>query len=168
MMRKLLLDTTYFLPFIGIAIEGIDVKLVQEILTAQEFTILLSEISLFELAAKGAKIALSTELAYQDVLRGIDTIRFEKRFKIVEWVSNPTILELSYKIREIHSDYIDSLIVATAICSADALATIDKEIMTKMSKAKEITEEIDKINPDFKIWFDNLKKKKLPLKEIKK
>jgi len=167
-MKKLLLDTTYLLPLVGIAIEGANTKLVQELLSAQEFSILLSEISLFELAAKGAKIALNTTLTYQEVLRGIDTIRHEKRFKLIGWTSNPAILELSYKIRTVHSDFIDSLILATAVCTADTFASYDKDLITKMMKEKEIITEIEKVNPNLRVWFNNLEKKSLQLKEMKK
>ncbi len=165
-MKKLLLDTTYLLPLVGIAIEGVDTKLVQEILSTNEYSIKISEISLFELAAKGAKLALESELTYQDVLRGIDTIRYEKRFKIIGWTSNPTILEMSFKIRTIHSDFIDSLIVATAIYSADIFATYDRELVAKIMKENEIMVEIEKIKPKFGIWLEDLKKKSLLIKEM--
>ncbi|MHA1463234.1 MAG: PIN domain-containing protein [Candidatus Heimdallarchaeota archaeon] len=144
-MKKLLLDTTYFLPLIGIEIEGINSNLVEEILNAGEYTISLSEISLFELAAKGAKIARKMELTYQDVLRGIDTIKLEKEIRIESWTQNQTILEMSFNIRALHSDYADCIIAATAICSNDILATYDETLVEKIAK--------DDLNPRPKQFF---------------
>ncbi len=167
-MKKLLLDTTYFLPLIGVEIEGVNSNLVQEILNAGEYTISLSEISLFELAAKGAKIARKMELTYQDVLRGIDTIRLDKEIRIESWTQSPAILETSFNIRALHSDYADCIIVATAICSNDILATYDKTLIEKIAKDEEIIAEIEKINPEFRIWLGDLKKKSLGIEELKK
>lgn len=167
-MKKLLLDTTYFLPLIGIQIEGVNSNLVQEILNAGEYSIALSEISLFELAAKGAKIARKTELTYQDVLRGIDTLRLDKEISIETWVQNPTILEMSYNIRALHSDYADCIIIATAICSNDILATYDEMLVEKIAEDEESIAEIEKLNPEFRVWFGDLKKKSLGIKELRK
>lgn len=167
-MKKLLLDTTYFLPLIGVEIEGVNSNLVQEILNAGEYTISLSEISLFELAAKGAKIARKMELTYQDVLRGIDTIRLDKEIRIESWTQSPIILETSFNIRALHSDYADCIIVATAICSNNILATYDETLVEKITKNEEIIAEIEKINPEFRIWLGDLKKKSLGIKELSK
>ncbi len=167
-MKKLLLDTTYFLPLIGVEIEGVNSNLVQEILNAGEYTISLSEISLFELAAKGAKIARKMELTYQDVLRGIDTIRLDKEIRIESWTQSPAILEMSFNIRALHSDYADCIIMATAICSKNILATYDETLVEKIAKDEEIIAEIEKINPEFRIWPGDLKKKSLGIKELTK
>jgi PIN domain nuclease of toxin-antitoxin system len=51
---KLLLDTTYFLPAIGVSIKEIQ-KDALLTLIAKKHQILMSQITLFELSAKGAK-----------------------------------------------------------------------------------------------------------------
>ncbi len=165
-MKKILFDSTYFLPFIGIAIEGIDTSRLQEILSSNDYLVQLSEISLFELAAKGAKLSLNTVLSYQDVLRGLDTLRIDKRFKTQAWTSNPIILELAFKIRRFHADFIDCLILATAVCSADLFATYDYELFNQLLKHKKTIAEISTINPQFEFWFEDLSKESVALKKI--
>ena len=54
---KLLLDTTYLLPAIGISVKDLNEKAVLN-LADKGHELLISEVSLFELSAKGAKYCL--------------------------------------------------------------------------------------------------------------
>ncbi|HUT81226.1 MAG TPA: hypothetical protein VMZ29_08485 [Candidatus Bathyarchaeia archaeon] len=164
-MKKILLDTTYFLPFIGITIEGMDPLLVQKMAAGNGNQVQLSEITLFELAAKGAKIATDTVLTYQEVVRGLDTLRYDKRLHIQSWTSNPTILELAYAFRAFHADFIDCLILATAVCSSEIYATYDDEVFNKIVENKKAIATITTINPQFSFWFEDLSKESIPLKK---
>lgn len=163
-MKKILFDTTYFLPVVGIKIEGYDRLVVQKLLASNSYQIQLSEISLFELAAKGAKLAIETTLTYQEVLRGIDTIRHDNRVTIQSWTNHPTILELAFTFRSFHADFIDCLILATAVCSSEIFATYDVEMYNRLLEQKKVLTVITTINPAFSLWFEDLTKESISLK----
>ena len=165
-MKKVLVDTTYFLPLAGIALEGIDSSSILKILLGNNFQIQLSEVSLFELAAKGAKLATETTLTYQEVLRGIDTLRYDAKVTIQTWTNNPTILELAFALRLFHADFIYCLILATAVSSAEIFATYDDELYKKLLEQKKILNTITTMNPLFSFWFGDLTKESVPLKKL--
>jgi len=66
---KLLLDTTYFLPAIGVSIKGFPRNIVVEFIR-KGYEVLISEITLFELSAKGAKFIIAGVLSPRRVSRG--------------------------------------------------------------------------------------------------
>lgn len=167
-MTKILVDTTYFLPLAGIMLEGIDPKIILKLLSGNNYQIQVAEITLFELAAKGAKLATETELTYQEVLMGIDTLRYDTRVTIQTWTNDPTILELAYVLRTCHADFIDCLVLATAISSAEIFATYDEEFYKKLLEQKKILNTITTMNPQFCFWFGNLTKETIPLKKQEK
>ena len=57
---KLLLDTTYLLPAIGISVKDLNEKAILN-LADKGHELLISEASLFELSAKGAKYVIDGE-----------------------------------------------------------------------------------------------------------
>lgn len=61
---KLLLDTIYFLPAIGIAIKNLPKDVLIELMQ-KGHQIFVSEISVFELSAKGAKYIIEGKPAYR-------------------------------------------------------------------------------------------------------
>ncbi|MCX8154052.1 MAG: hypothetical protein N3E52_06435 [Candidatus Bathyarchaeota archaeon] len=70
---KLLLDTTYFLPVIGITVKNLPkdapLQLIQK-----GHKIFISKITIFELSAKGAKHAASGIISPERITRGIRAI----------------------------------------------------------------------------------------------
>jgi PIN domain nuclease of toxin-antitoxin system len=90
----------------------------------------ISMISLFELQAKVAKLNLPARLAVNAV-DVINTI-----FK-VEPFYNPEVIKTSQSLLEVLKDYIDCIIVATAIVLHEDLITEDSRIIANKKFIKE-------------------------------
>ncbi len=162
---KILCDTTYFLPLIKISIEGIPNNLLLELLIESKHDYFFSELSIFEMAAKGLKFIIKeTEVTLQDVMNGLDAMQNDSRLQILSWSNNPLILELASKLRAIHQDTIDCFIFATAICNCDFIITMDHNFYTRITKDDSIIKEIKSLNKKFRFWFDDLSKDPILLK----
>jgi len=119
----LILDTTYLLPLARIAIDTdllaaiakgkADVKL-------EEVSVNL--ISIFELQAKASKLMIPSKFTVEAVKAILIT------FKAIPF-HNPEIIELSYELKKLIPDYIDCVIVATAVALKEDLATEDSLIL---------------------------------------
>jgi len=79
---RITLDTTYLLPAMGVAIKGLPrgalLTLLQE---GHEITI--SDISIFELAAKAGKLIAAKNLTTEKASRGITAIIHDERIEII-------------------------------------------------------------------------------------
>ncbi|MCD6491486.1 MAG: PIN domain-containing protein [Candidatus Njordarchaeia archaeon] len=123
---KILLDTTYLLPLIGIGIKELDRIFLRKII--REHQVFISNITLFELAAKGSKFVVKNIINAQDVMDGLKTIQNDERIEIIDPFSSYDTLQIGFLIRKFLSDYIDTIITATAIKSCEILLTEDKKI----------------------------------------
>lgn len=145
---KLLLDITYFLPAIGIAVKNLPndapIKLIQK-----GHQISISDISLFELSAKGAKHIIAATLPAERVTKGIKAILYEETIKTIP-THESTILLTAFELRKMLSDFIDCLILSSAINQCDALITEDCDIQS-LRNNKEFNELLKRINPKFRI-----------------
>ncbi|MBS7653449.1 MAG: PIN domain-containing protein [Candidatus Bathyarchaeia archaeon] len=153
---KILLDTTYFLPAIGISVRNLmkdaPVKLIQE-----GYKIFIVNITIFELSAKGAKYIAEGKIPAERVIRGIRAIAYNETINIIE-MQESTILLTAFKFRKILDDFIDCLILSSAINQCDALITEDTHIHN--IKENKIYQEI--------VLTKNPKFEALRLKEILK
>jgi PIN domain nuclease of toxin-antitoxin system len=86
-----------------------------------------SLISIFELQAKGAKLNIPAKA----VVRAVDAMI--SGFQVVPFYE-PLIIEISQKVRATISDYIDCILIATAISSKQDLITEDSLILEKKTK----------------------------------
>ncbi|MCD6095993.1 MAG: PIN domain-containing protein [Thermoprotei archaeon] len=145
---KLLLDTTYFLPAIGISIKDIPQDAVIRLIESG-YEVYISEITLFELSAKGAKYVVSRMLSPERVLRGLRAIIYDNRVDRVP-IYDTTILSTAFKIRSLLNDFIDCLILSSAINKANALVTEDDDILMLLHK-KEFNSIIERLNSKFEI-----------------
>ena len=145
---KLLLDTTYFLPVIGISIKGIPKDTVVRLMK-RGHEILVSEITIFELLAKGARYAALGVLSTERILRGIRALLYDERIYRVP-IYDTVMLLTAFRIRKLLNDFIDCLILASAINQAEVLVTEDENIL-ELFNAKEFQELIRELNPKFKI-----------------
>jgi len=145
---KLLLDTTYFLPAIGISIKDIPQDAVIRLIESG-YEVYISEITLFELSAKGAKYVVSRMLSPERVLRGLRAIIYDNRVDRVP-IYDTTILSTAFKIRSLLNDFIDCLILSSAINKANALVTEDDDILMLLRK-KEFNSIIERLNSKFEI-----------------
>jgi len=145
---KLLLDTTYFLPAIGISIKELPndapIKLI-----AKGHQISISDISIFELSAKGAKHITDGTLTPERVTRGIKAIIYDDTIETIP-IHDNNLLLTSFKLRRILNDFIDCLILSSAINQCDALITEDNDIQN-LKKNKEFNEFLTTTNTKFKI-----------------
>lgn len=145
---KLLLDTTHLLPIIGISVKGHPrdalIKLMEK-----RHGISISNISIFELSAKGAKYVSAGTLPAEKVIKGIRAIVYDEAIETIP-SDESTILLTAFNLRSILSDFIDCLILASAINRCDALITEDNDIQD-LKKNKEFNNLLATINPKFKI-----------------
>jgi len=145
---KLLLDTTYFLPAIGISIKNLPkdapIKLVN-----QNHKISISNISVFELSAIGAKYIVTEALSAERVTKGIRAIVYDEAMERIPIHDSPILLT-AFKLRKILSDFVDCLILSSAINQCDALITEDSDIQN-LKKDKEFSNLLAAIKPNFRI-----------------
>jgi PIN domain nuclease of toxin-antitoxin system len=145
---KLLLDTTYFLPTIGVSIKETQ-KDALLTLIAKKHQISMSQITIFELSAKGAKYIKEGQLTPERVTRGISAIIYNDTIETIP-LHDTTILQTSFKLRNMLNDFIDCLILSSSINNSDAIITEDNEIQS-LKKNVEFNNLIADLNPRFKI-----------------
>lgn len=145
---RLLLDTTYFLPAVGVTIKGLPedapIKLI-----GNGHKISISEITIFELSAKGAKYAATGTLTAERAARGIRAIMYDERIMGVP-IYDSSVLNVAFSLRKILSDFIDCLILSSALNQSDVLVTEDED-MQNLGKRREFQELLQRTNPKFEI-----------------
>ena len=145
---KILLDTTYLLPLIGISLDRLPSDIIIRLIERGD-DILICEISIFEMLAKGAKYVSLGQLSQSRVLRGIKALLYEERVSRIP-VYDPQIISVSLRLREMIQDYIDCLILSSALVNADILLTEDKEL-NQIYNNNDFQLLIKELNPKFKI-----------------
>jgi len=91
----------------------------------------------------------------EDVMIGLDAIKYEPKIKKISWIENPKIIELAFDLRKIHTDFFDCIIFALAIIEADGIGTFDDTFYNKIKKEIRIVKMINEINPEFQFRFTN-------------
>lgn len=165
---KILLDTSYLLPFIQVDPENISNLQLKKILENKKHTFQYCDLSIFELVAKGMKICINSDLTIQDVHEGVDSLLYSSPIIGVQWQSHPELFEIAFRIRNIHKDTFDCVIFSTALYFSDCFTTSDFSILNKIKKQQELVEKIITINPDFQIWIGDLQKDPKLIKEYLK
>ena len=145
---KLLLDTTYFLPAIGVSIKEME-KDALLTLMAKKHQISMSQITIFELAAKGAKYVKEGQISPERVTRGISAIIYNDAIETLP-MHDTTILQTSFKLRNMLNDFIDCLILSSAVNNSEAIITEDNEIHS-LKKNTDFHNLVANLNPGFKI-----------------
>ncbi len=145
---KLLLDTTYFLPAIGISVKGLVGDAVIKLISEGQ-RILISDVTIFELSAKGGKQVAIRNLEAERVVNGIRAIIYDGRIERTP-VYDTSILLTAFKLRRVLNDFIDCIILSSGINQADTLITEDKDIQNLVGRG-EFQELIAAINPTFTI-----------------
>lgn len=84
-------------------------------------------ITLFELAAKGAKLVRDGKLKEEGILDGLEAILSDEAISQIGF-QDPQILARAMAIRSELNDFIDCLILCSAATTADALVSEDQEI----------------------------------------
>lgn len=129
---KLLLDTTYLLPAIGVAVRSLPRTVIQD-LRGRRHDISICTITIFELAAKGAKFVRDGKLNEDRVREGIQAILNDEAISQVQF-QDPDVLARAMSIRTELDDFIDCLILSSAATAADALVSEDEQIQDIVSQ----------------------------------
>lgn len=142
------MDTTYLLKAIGVSIKGLPedapIKLINK-----GHLISMSDITIFELSAKGAKHITVGNLTAERVSRGIRAIVYDDKIERIP-IHDSSVLITAFKLRRMLSDFIDCLILSSAINRNDILVTEDEDIHD-LRKNGTFQELLQTINPEFKI-----------------
>ena len=124
----MILDTTYLLPLAQMAV---DTDLLAAVAKKKTYLKLedigVSLISVFELQAKGAKLNVPAK----STIRAVDAIL--SAFRVVPFYE-AGIIEAAQKIRKTISDYVDCIILATAVASKEDLVTEDSLVLERKRK----------------------------------
>lgn len=157
---RILLDSTYFLTYFRIAVDGLAYDFLKNLMNKQDLSILISEISFSELVAKYCKLnLLEQKTTAEEIVTALDAIKYESQIEKLSWIENPKIIELMFELRKIHSDFFDCIIFASAIVEADIIGTFDKTFYNKIKKSSSVVKKINELNPEFQFWFFDFKEK---------
>lgn len=122
----MIIDTTYLLPLSRISIDTDLLRAIAEnkiaVVGLEDLGV--SSISIFEIQAKAAKLKIKPEYVSEAVSSISDNFRVEPFYA-------PTIIESSFELKSIFSDYIDCIIVGTAVSLKEDLITEDSKILDR-------------------------------------
>lgn len=144
---RILLDSTYLFPLIGVRVRGLDPLILLGL--KPRHRLLVSEVSLFELSAKGAKYVVQGLLEPEGVTQGIQSLSMDPDITRIPYFTTQ-ILNVSFKLRGTLSDYIDCLILSTAVNESDILITED-DILLNFTNNEANRAFLNALNPDFRI-----------------
>lgn len=145
---KMLLDTTYLLPAIGISIKGIPQDAVLKLIEKGHI-VFISDITIFELSAKGSKYVAEEKLSPERVSKGIRTIVYDENITKLS-IHDTLTLHMAFKLRRLLNDFIDCLITSSAISACNVVVTEDEHIKN-LRLIKSFQDIIKTINPKFEI-----------------
>ena len=147
---KLLLDTTYLLPAIGISVKEMEIpKDLPLQLIKQGDRLYICDVTIFELAAKGAKHISEDKLPAERVVKGIRAIIYSEEIEAIPAYEDKT-LHTAFKLRKPINGFIDCPILSAAMNQCDIPLTEDEDI--HKIEGNDIFNELRKtINPSFKI-----------------
>jgi PIN domain nuclease of toxin-antitoxin system len=145
---RLLLDSTYLLPAIGVSIKELPKDVLTRLIQKGN-RIFICDISIFELSAKGAKHVSAGALPAERVTRGIRAIVYSEAIETIPMYDSALLLT-AFKLRSMLNDFVDCLILSAAINRCDILLTQDRDIQ-ELQKNKEFNELRMATNSKFKI-----------------
>ncbi len=145
---KILLDTTYLLPAVGVAVKELSTDAMLKLIDKGN-QIVISQISLFELAAKGAKYVKNGTLKPETVTRGIRALTYNDQIESIP-INDTKLLLTAFTLRNMLDDFNDCLILSTALNNCDCIVTEDHEIHGLINRSQ--YNELQKtMNHEFKI-----------------
>ena len=120
-MTKVLLDTTYLLPLAGIQVRGVQTDAFKTI-RARGHEVFISDISLFEILAKGAKLVAEGRADERRVTAAVEALLNEETIRRVS-AYDVDVGRVAIALRPYHSDFIDCLILASSLEECETLVT---------------------------------------------
>ncbi|MFW9915157.1 MAG: hypothetical protein ACFFGZ_06055 [Candidatus Thorarchaeota archaeon] len=146
---KVFLDSSYFFPLIGVREASIDQQFIPRLVRTNQLHFYYSTITLFEISAKGAKLIRDNKLSETNVVDGLNSIRnWEEMRSVDPWLGE--IQRLSFYFRRDHKDFIDCLILASAVVQANIFVTEDQQLRELADSAWK--KAISDLNPKFRIY----------------
>lgn len=115
-MARILLDTTYLFPFAGINVRGIERNAVERA-SARGHQLSVSEMSLFELAAKGAKLVEDGSADAERIAQAVQSIVSDETLRKVRPYEDG-VLPFAIALRRHNSDFVDCVILASAVMTS--------------------------------------------------
>ncbi len=106
-----------------------------------------SEMSLFELAAKGAKLVQAGSADAGRLEQAVQSLVSDQTVRKVRFHKDG-ILPLAIALRRHNTDFIDCVILASAVLTCDVLVTEDELLL----RSSEIIELARRTNPEFSIY----------------
>jgi len=127
----LILDTTYLLPLARINVDTDLLRAIADRKVSWKLEdVTVSMISIFELQAKAAKLMVPTEFVVDAVKAIFGAFNVESFYR-------PEIIKVAYKVKKLIPDYVDCVIVATAVVLKEDLATEDSQILSNRGVVEE-------------------------------
>lgn len=127
----MILDTTYLLPLARINVDTDLLRAIADRKVSWKLEdVIVSMISIFELQAKAAKLMVPTEFVVDAVKAIFGAFNVESFYR-------PEIIKVAYKVKKLIPDYVDCVIVATAIVLKEDLATEDSQILSNRGVVEE-------------------------------
>lgn len=145
---KILLDTTYLMPAIGVRVKDISPDTLSGIRGGGHQTAI-SEVTLLELSASGAKLVSSGALTAERVCRGVIAARRDEELEKIQY-TDEDVLQTSIGLRSLLSDYLGCLILSSAINRCDVLLTEDA-LIHALTKDEHYTRLVREVNPEFAV-----------------
>jgi PIN domain nuclease of toxin-antitoxin system len=145
---RVFLDSTYFFPLIGLAVKSVERDVVAFLLSLEDVELLCSTITLFELSAKGARLVQSGVLSESDVVEGVLALQHSRETAVRHpWTGE--VQRLAMYFRKGHPDYVDCLILASAVVHAERFISEDMTIQELVQRSW--MKAISDINNDFAV-----------------
>ncbi len=145
-MARILLDTTYLFPFAGINVRGIERDAVERA-SAMGHQLSVSEMSLFELAAKGAKLVEDGSADAERIAQAVQSVVSDETLRKVRLYEDG-VLPFAIALRRHNSDFIDCVILASAVMTCEILVPEDELLL----RSREIIKLARRTNPEFLIY----------------
>lgn len=112
-------------------------------------TIFICDITIFELSAKSGKYVAMGKIEEERTLRGVRSILYDDRVGKIRYYDT-SILLTAFELRRSLDDFIDCLILSSAINQCEMLITEDG-VIQNFAQSKNFRELVKTVNPKFKI-----------------
>ena len=143
---RVLLDTAYLMPAIGVQVKGVPQDALS-LIRGGGHVAAISELTLFELSAKGARYAASGVLDPERVRRGVLAVARDEGLVRVPLLDEE-VLKTSHSLRGILGDYLDCVILSSAINRCDTILTEDG-LIRGLPEDQSYRDLINRVNPGF-------------------
>lgn len=138
--------------------EGWSKKDLKNLLQSENYELYYCDLSLFEIYTKCLKLILQDKLSVQieEIQNGLQSILNSPRLLRLNWWEHLFESDILISLKEIHNDSIDCMLLYLAIVNCDIFATFDDTLIKKVKKEKNLNDFIKAVNPQFKLWLNDL------------